>query len=433
MIKGQNFVLPAGEVTLSIRVAAPADLVALSVTDRGTVRGDHDLVFYNNPLGEGVRLVAGPSGAPAAVVVDPAAIPADIAEVRAVITLDDPAATFASLAPPIATVTDAAGNTLCDYRIDGLVNEAVVIALEMYRRNGVWKIRAVGQGYAGGFADLITDHGIDVEDAPAVEPPVPTVSTTRTVPDYSRTVSNPMLRYVAAENMLSIDQRRELDHRKKVVLNVLTTGGVPGARARIVLVIDKTGSMAPLYRIGAVHRVVHRMIPIAIQLDDDGRLEPYLYAKQFAALPAVTVDTAEQWCRTYLHLSGVHGGIDYAHIGGANNEIPIMREIIDTHDPTIDPTLVLFFTDGGFNQKRQITALLREASALPIFWQFIGLGAANYGLLRELDTMDGRVVDNAGFFDVDDIDRIGDDELYQRLLGEFPDWLRVAAAAGVLR
>ncbi|MET7770263.1 VWA domain-containing protein [Nocardia sp. NPDC005366] len=42
-----------------------------------------------------------------------------------------------------------------------------------------------------------------------------------------------------------------------------------------------------------------------------------------------------------------------------------------------------------------------------------------YGLLRTLGTMDGRVVDNAGFFAVDDIDRIGDDDLYQRLLGEF--------------
>lgn len=47
--------------------------------------------------------------------------------------------------------------------------------------------------------------------------------------------------------------------------------------------------------------------------------------------------------------------------------------------------------------------------------------------------MDGRVVDNAGFFDVDDIDRIADEDLYRRLLGEFPDWLRAARAAGLLR
>lgn len=200
-----------------------------------------------------------------------------------------------------------------------------------------------------------------------------------------------------------------------------------------MLVIDKSGSMSTLYRTGVVHRVVQRMIPVAIQLDDDGRLEPYLYAKNFAALPPVAVDAAEHWCDTYLHMSGRHGGVDYARIGGVNNEIPIMREIMDTLDPTADPTLVLFFTDGGFHEKRKITDPMRAASGLPIFWQFIGLGAANYGLLRTLDTMDGRVVDNAGFFAVDDIDRIGDDDLYQRLLGEFPDWLRAARSAGVLR
>lgn len=94
---------------------------------------------------------------------------------------------------------------------------------------------------------------------------------------------------------------------------------------------------------------------------------------------------------------------------------------------------MLFFTDGGFHEKRKITELMREAATLPIFWQFVGLGAANYGLLRDLDTMDGRVVDNAGFFAIDDIDRVADEELYGRLLGEFPDWLRAATAAGILR
>jgi hypothetical protein len=47
--------------------------------------------------------------------------------------------------------------------------------------------------------------------------------------------------------------------------------------------------------------------------------------------------------------------------------------------------------------------------------------------------MSGRVVDNVGFFAVSDIDRIDDAELYRRLLSEFPDWLRAARSAGILR
>ncbi|RYE42329.1 MAG: hypothetical protein EOP24_33215 [Hyphomicrobiales bacterium] len=46
--------------------------------------------------------------------------------------------------------------------------------------------------------------------------------------------------------------------------------------------------------------------------------------------------------------------------------------------------------------------------------------------------MKGRVVDNAGFFSVDDISKISDAELYRRLLSEFPEWLRAARRAGIV-
>jgi hypothetical protein len=60
------------------------------------------------------------------------------------------------------------------------------------------------------------------------------------------------------------------------------------------------------------------------------------------------------------------------------------------------------------------------------------VGRANYGILEKLDTMDGRVVDNAGFFALDDIDAISDADLYERILSEFPDWVRAAQAAKII-
>jgi hypothetical protein len=79
----------------------------------------------------------------------------------------------------------------------------------------------------------------------------------------------------------------------------------------------------------------------------------------------------------------------------------------------------------------QIARLLREASNRPIFWQFIGLGQGRYGILHKLDGLDGRLVDNAGFFAVDDIAEITDAELYERILSEFPTWLKAARAHGI--
>ncbi|MEU4649190.1 VWA domain-containing protein [Nocardia fluminea] len=402
LVKGQNAALVAGQVVLSVRGGVAADLSALLVTDAGKVRSDADFVFFNQPQAPGVRLHG------AELEVSLGAVPVEIAQIRAVITVAAEGDTFGAAASPVASVADSAGTVLHEYVIDGLGRESVVIALELYRRGDEWKVRAVGQGYAGGFADLVTDHGVSVDDEPAA------VAEVRTVP---------------GEASLSFEKRQRLDMRKREVAKVLIDKSAFGVRARVVLVIDKTGSMEKMYRGGTVHRVVERMIPVATQLDDDGVLEAYLYALTYLKLPDITVAGAEQWAQTYLHLEGTHQGLDYNAIGGRNDELPIMRAVIET---LTEPTLVLFFTDGGFAKKREIAALMREAAHLPAFWQFIGLGTANFGVLRTLDELDGRVVDNAGFFALDDIDRISDAELYGRLLGEFPDWLRAARTAGIL-
>ena len=230
-----------------------------------------------------------------------------------------------------------------------------------------------------------------------------------------------------------LEKRHTLDLRKREVHKVLLTKGAAQERARIVLVLDKTGSMYDEYQAGIVHRVVERMVPVATQLDDDGSLECYLYAVDFAKLPDLRVEDLDRWMAEFIHIDGVHGGIDYRRIGGYNDEIPIMNEIIGSLAGQTQPTLVLFFTDGGFSKKREISKLMQRASNLPAFWQFVGIGNNNFGVLTRLDELSGRVVDNVGFFAVSDIDRIDDAELYRRLLSEFPDWLRAARSAAILR
>lgn len=173
------------------------------------------------------------------------------------------------------------------------------------------------------------------------------------------------------------------------------------------------------------------MVPVAIQLDTDGSLETYLYAKTFARLPDLRVADLETWPEEFLHLNGTHGGINYRKLGGSNDEIPILTELSGTARRGDPATLVLFFTDGGFYKRTEITRVIREASAKPIFWQFVGIGANDYGLLEKLDDMDGREVDNVDFFALDDIDQVTDAELYRRLLDEFPGWLRAARTKGI--
>ncbi|MBI9115765.1 VWA domain-containing protein [Sanguibacter suaedae] len=454
LARGANTPLTSTDLTVTVTgaVQGTVDLLAFQLTDAGTVRGDHDLVFYNQPASaEGaLRLVD-----QGAITVDLAGVPADVTTVAVAVALDDSApGALADTAGLGAAVRSSAGSGADDARciVSGLTTERAVVLLEIYRRQGAWKVRNVSAGWDGGLADLVRELGVAVDDEPAERPAAaaaPAAPASAAQPAPPATVMPPVpppppappvvparqegVRTAPGEERLSLEKRQVLSLRKEAVHRVLLTKGAAQERARVVLVIDKTGSMQRQYKRQVVHRVVERMVPVAVQLDDDGALEPYLYARGQLRLPDLTVAGLEEWTKTYVHLTGRHGGLDYDSIGLSNDEIPIMRTIMDSlHRGAAVPTLVLFFTDGGFSRRRAITELVREASALPAFWQFVGIGRANYGLLTDLDELDGRVVDNVGFFELDDIDKVSDDELYKRLLSELPDWIRAARAAGVL-
>ena len=60
------------------------------------------------------------------------------------------------------------------------------------------------------------------------------------------------------------------------------------------------------------------------------------------------------------------------------------------------------------------------------------MGGSGYGILEKLDTMTGRYVDNAGFFALDDFKKVSNEELYARLLAEFPKWLTEVRNKGMI-
>ncbi|MFC9664521.1 TerD family protein [Nocardia sp. NPDC127606] len=191
LAKGQNSPLSVHDVAVAVQIDAAAELSALLVTDAGKVRSDADFVFYNQPTGPGVRLRPTAPGRPSGLAVSLDHIPADVAQIRVVITLDDARATFGRIAAPTVFVTDGAGIRLYEYRIDGLTTESIVIAVEFYRRQGSWKVRAVGQGYAGGFAALVTDHGVTVDDPPPPANPATPVPSPSYPPPLPPTVGHP--------------------------------------------------------------------------------------------------------------------------------------------------------------------------------------------------------------------------------------------------
>ncbi|WP_280716223.1 TerD family protein [Kitasatospora sp. MAP5-34] len=185
MTQGGNTPLTATRVTVEVTAPKALDVSGLLLTEAGKVRSDADFVFFNAPNGPGVTHRPASGGSPDAVTVDTSALPAGITRVVVTASLDDAAATFAGT-EPTATVRDAAtGRVLVTFTPPRLGRETALVVVEVYRRGGSWKIRAVGQGYANGLAGIATDFGVSVQ-APAPLPPKPFASPTVSSPGSTK-------------------------------------------------------------------------------------------------------------------------------------------------------------------------------------------------------------------------------------------------------
>ncbi|MGW2920453.1 TerD family protein [Streptomyces angustmyceticus] len=179
MTPGSN--LPLNAVRVAVDVTAPVrlDVSGLLLAANGKVRSDDDFVFYNQPSGPGVTHSAAAGGADT-ITVDTAAVPEGIEKIVVTASPDAPGATFAGT-EPTGTVRNADdGSVIASFTPPRLGTETALVVVEIYRRGGVWKVRAVGQGYADGLAGIATDFGVTVEEpaAPAAPqaPPAPPAS-----------------------------------------------------------------------------------------------------------------------------------------------------------------------------------------------------------------------------------------------------------------
>ncbi|MFG2141962.1 TerD family protein [Streptomyces sp. NPDC048650] len=175
MTPGSNLPLPAARVAVDVTAPAQLDVSGLLLTAHGKVRSDDDFVFYNQPNGPGVTHAPAAGGRGDTITVDTAAVPADIEKIVVTASLDAPGATFAGT-EPTGTVRNADdGSVIASFTPPQLGAETALVVIEIYRRNGVWKVRAVGQGYADGLSGIATDFGVSVEEpaAPAATPQAP--------------------------------------------------------------------------------------------------------------------------------------------------------------------------------------------------------------------------------------------------------------------
>jgi stress response protein SCP2 len=210
-----------------------ADCSALLLAG-GKVRGDADFVFYNQP--------AHPSGAVRhggkrqvdglvtdTVVVDLATVEPGVERIAVVASADG--GTFGQVPDLHVRVVDSAGAQMLRFDSTDATTETAFVLGDLYRRDGGWKFRAVGQGYDNGLHGLATQFGVTVDDDPPPAPPAVEPPAAAPQPADDRFATSPVIFDTAG--LTPVDHLTWAEPQQSYVVGVQLFNLVPNLPARL--------------------------------------------------------------------------------------------------------------------------------------------------------------------------------------------------------
>jgi tellurium resistance protein TerD len=150
------------------------DAVGFVLNNTGKVRADSDFIFFNNKQNAEGSVVHGGDnrtgegdGDDETIIIDLSKMPADVEKVAVCVVIYDAEGrkqNFGQVSRAyVRVLNDANQQEVARYDLseDGST-EAAMIFGEVYRHNGEWKFKAVGQGFKGGLGPLAASYGVNV-------------------------------------------------------------------------------------------------------------------------------------------------------------------------------------------------------------------------------------------------------------------------------
>lgn len=235
----------------------------------------------------------------------------------------------------------------------------------------------------------------------------------------------------------------------KCVVNLSKENNVDigNIRAKVIVVLDYSGSMKRLYKNGDMQKAINKLIPLGLTFDDNGSLDVYLFNRSHKKIDDMNINNYANYIEEVVIPSwSKMGGTKYSpvlnEILGIDNTYTKKdktnifsklfnkkhnKQVVDKDNIKFkeDPTFILFITDGDNEEEDKIETeeIIKFISKENMFIQFIGIGHDRFDFLEDLDDLSDRAVDNTGFSKVTDIVNADDTYLYNNILGQFSKWL----------
>ncbi|GEM_PF-193911 len=197
LIKGQNISLPDDIEQVEVLIMwedsiSGIDAAALLLGVDKKVGSDEDFVFYNQQESTdgSVRYLGRrdtESGPHERLLVHLSAVPTEVDAIVLAGSVDT--GSFGDLGKLSLHVLDGSGSPIAEYVTADASTETAFVFGELYRRNGLWKLRAIGQGWASGLAGLAEDFGVDVGDDATPPDDIDTHSNTDADADADKTTT----------------------------------------------------------------------------------------------------------------------------------------------------------------------------------------------------------------------------------------------------
>ncbi len=146
------------------RVPMELDSYLFLLQKNGKVRGDADFVFFGNPESRDHAVRLGTGGVQPLALMDLEKIEASVERVAVCYSIygEEPGKNFSQVQEPLLRLF-AGERELCRMKLEHLSIERTLVAVEVYRHKGQWKVNFVASGYRDGLRRLCESYGVEVE------------------------------------------------------------------------------------------------------------------------------------------------------------------------------------------------------------------------------------------------------------------------------